>query len=161
MRLLLGSLFLLMMLVRCSTQNGVADEPDPNTSSSTVAAEVLAVSATGATGSYSFSVTVKSPDTGCDQYADWWEVLSEEGVLLYRRVLTHSHVDEQPFTRTGGPVPAAADQVVIIRAHMNNTGYGAPAMRGSVESGFTKTTQDEDFAADVARQEPLPTSCAF
>ena len=161
MRLLLGSLLFLMLLSRCSTQNGVADEPDPSTSSGTPAAEVLAVSTTGATGSYSFSVTVKGPDTGCDQYADWWEVLSEEGALLYRRVLTHSHVDEQPFTRTGGPVPAAAGQVVIIRVHMNNTGYGTPAMRGSVVSGFTRTTRDQDFAADVAKQEPLPTSCAF
>ena len=150
-----------MMFSRCSTQNGVSDEPDPSTSSGTAAAEVLAVSATGATGAYAFSVTVKSPDTGCDQYADWWEVLSEEGELLYRRVLTHSHVEEQPFTRTGGSVPATADQVVIIRAHMNNTGYGAPAMRGSVESGFTRTAQTKDFAADVAKQEPQPTSCAF
>jgi len=64
-------------------------------------AEVQSVKATGKSNSYTFAVTIKSPDIGCDRYADWWEVITPEGELLYRRVLLHSHVDEQPFTRTG------------------------------------------------------------
>ena len=81
------------------------------------AADVIGVQVSGAPGAYQFNVTIKSPDTGCQQYADWWEVVSEDGRLLYRRVLLHSHVDEQPFTRSGGPVPIQADTVVWVRAH--------------------------------------------
>ncbi len=60
-------------------------------------AEVSEVEATGQANNYTLAVTVSSPDTGCDSYADWWEVITPEGELLYRRVLLHSHVDEQPF----------------------------------------------------------------
>lgn len=126
-----------------------------------VVADVTAVEATGEAGSYQFSVTIASPDTGCDQYADWWEVLDDEGNLLYRRILAHSHVDEQPFTRSGGPVEIQPDQVVWVRAHMNTDGYGGTALRGSPAAGFEPAPLAADFAADVADQEPLPEGCAF
>src|SRR5207247_2405691 len=48
-------------------------------------AEVIAVRARGAPGAYEFDVTVKSADAGCARYADWWEVVNEDGRLLYRR----------------------------------------------------------------------------
>ncbi|MCB0054175.1 MAG: hypothetical protein KDE24_32035, partial [Caldilinea sp.] len=67
-------------------------------------ADVFGVTVRGDDGAYQFSVEIASPDTGCNQYADWWEVLDSDGNLLYRRILTHSHVDEQPFIRSGGPV---------------------------------------------------------
>ena len=70
----------------------------------TIQANVTAVTTNGNEGAYRFSVTLKSTETGCEQYADWWEVLSEEGELLYRRILVHSHPDTQPFTRSGGKV---------------------------------------------------------
>ncbi len=124
-------------------------------------ADVTAVEATGEAGSYQFSVTIASPDTGCDQYADWWEVLDEEGNLLYRRILAHSHPNEQPFTRSGGPVELQPDQTVWVRAHMNTGGYGGTALRGSPAAGFEPAPLAADFAADVADQEPLPEGCAF
>ncbi|MFB6286013.1 MAG: discoidin domain-containing protein [Candidatus Bipolaricaulia bacterium] len=133
----------------------------PTDAEATVAADVVDVSTRGEPGDYTFEVTVKSPDTGCDQYADWWEVLSTDGELLHRRILAHSHVNEQPFTRSGGPVAIDADETVIVRAHMNPTGYGGQAMRGSVDEGFQTAELPADFAADVEDEEPQPSGCAF
>lgn len=124
-------------------------------------ANVLEVSTFGEPGSYTFSVTVESPDTGCSQYADWWEVLTQDGELLYRRILLHSHVNEQPFTRPGGSVPIQPDQTVIVRSHMNPQGYGGQALQGSVAAGFTPVDLPADFAASVADQDPQPTGCDF
>jgi hypothetical protein len=124
-------------------------------------ADVLSVKTTGNAGAYRFSVEVASPDTGCDQYADWWEVLSEEGDLMYRRVLLHSHVGEQPFVRSGGPVPVEAETVVIVRAHMHPDGYGGRALKGTTTAGFEEADLEEDFALDVEKEPPLPDGCAF
>ena len=125
-----------------------------------IVADVLAVEVTGQPNAYQFNVQVSSPDTGCDQYSDWWEVLSEDGQLLYRRVLLHSHVSEQPFSRSGGPVAVDEDTVVIVRAHMNTGGYGA-ALRGSTSSGFETVQLESGFAAEVEALPPLPEGCAF
>lgn len=138
-------------------ENGVA----PDGSSEAIVADVIKVSATGSPGDYTFSVQIKSPDLGCQQYADWWEVLDESGKLLYRRILLHSHVGEQPFERTGGSVPIQADQVVWVRAHMNEGGYGGKAFKGSVKDGFQDTPLDASFAASAATTQPLPESCAY
>jgi len=124
-------------------------------------ANVVSVSVSGNEGDYHFSVEIQSPDTGCDQYANWWEVVSEDGDLIYRRILLHSHVNEQPFSRRGGPVNTEADQTVWIRAHMNNTGYGGTVLFGSVESGFEEAETDENFAGGLETTEPLPDGCAF
>jgi len=126
-----------------------------------IQAEVISVKVTGNPNAYQFAVEISSPDTGCDQYADWWEVLDAEGNLLYRRILAHSHVTEQPFTRSGGPVNISAEQQVTVRGHMHPAGYGNLVMQGSVESGFTPTDLDPTFGASVAEQSPLPTGCAW
>ena len=106
-------------------------------------------------------MTVQSPDTGCDQYADWWEVISEEGTLIHRRILLHSHVNEQPFSRSSGPVEISTNQAVIVRAHMHPHGYGGQALQGTVDQGFSVVELDADFAVDLAQTEPLPTGCSF
>jgi hypothetical protein len=136
-------------------------EATPTTESAAVAADVTGVEVSGEPGAYQFSVTVASPDTGCDQYADWWEVLSEDGDLLYRRILAHSHVDEQPFTRSGGPVEVPSDATVWVRAHMNTSGYGGQMMRGSVQGGFEQVAPDAALAPNVADEPPQPQGCAF
>lgn len=121
-------------------------------------ADVLSVSVRGT----SFSVEIQSPDLGCSHYADWWEVVTPEGELVYRRILAHSHVDEQPFTRSGGPVDVGADDTVIVRAHMSPGGYGGQAMRGSASAGFAvDATITASFAEDLEASEPLPSGCAF
>ena len=122
-------------------------------------ADVLRVDAHGRPGAYAFAVTVKSPDRNCDHYTDWWEVVSEDGKLLFRRVLMHSHPDEQPFTRPGGPVAIAAERVVIVRAHLHPNGYGGAALRGSVARGFEPWTPPVGFAAALEREEPRPKEC--
>jgi hypothetical protein len=126
-----------------------------------VQSDVIAVQASGQPGAYQFNVGIRSPDKGCAQYADWWEVVSADGKLLYRRVLLHSHVDEQPFTRSGGPVPIQPDTVVWVRAHMNTGGYGGAAFKGSVKTGFKQAVPDAEFAAGLAKQAPLPEGCDF
>ena len=128
---------------------------------SDLVADVISVQVSGSDGAYQFSVQVSSPDTGCDQYADWWEVLTEDGELVYRRVLLHSHVGEQPFTRSGGPAAIQAGTVVWVRAHMNTGGYGGQALKGSVQTGFEPAELSTDYAADLAEQLPLPEDCAF
>lgn len=131
---------------------GLADE---------VAADVLAVAVSGKPGAYRFAVELSSPDLGCEQYADWWEVVGEDGTLVHRRVLSHSHVDEQPFTRSGGPVEIAADTVVWVRAHMHPTGYGGAVLRGSVGDGFIEAEPPEGFAAGLTDEAPQPPACRW
>ncbi len=124
-------------------------------------AEIIAVSVTGGNGNYNFSVSVNSPDTGCNQYADWWEIISEEGHLISRRILLHSHVNEQPFSRSQNGVLVSQNRVLIIRAHMNTTGYGNQAFIGSIATGFESILLTNDFASDLAIKNPLPSNCAF
>ncbi|NJL97889.1 MAG: hypothetical protein HC924_03185 [Synechococcaceae cyanobacterium SM2_3_2] len=124
-------------------------------------AEVIAVEISGDPLAYQFAVTIESPDTGCDQYANWWEVLTPEGELLYRRILFHSHVDEQPFTRSGGAVALSPEQEVIVRAHLDPDGYGTQAMQGTVAEGFETVELPLDFAVDLASQDPVHPGCAF
>jgi hypothetical protein len=124
-------------------------------------ADVLSVNVSGEQRAYNFSVTISSPDEGCNQYADWWEVVSQDGELLYRRILLHSHVNEQPFSRSGGPVPIDAESIVLVRAHMHPSGYGGIVMRGSAVNGFEPFEVGADFAQDLAQQPPLPDGCNF
>ena len=130
----------------------VAQAPAPS-------ADVVSVTATGEPGAYRFDVGVESPDLGCEQYADWWEVVGEDGRLIHRRVLSHSHISEQPFVRSGGPVAVQADTVVRVRAHMHPTGYGGQAFAGSVREGFHPVSLSPGFAAELAAASPRPPPC--
>jgi hypothetical protein len=144
----------------------------PNAPTQTPYANVTAVSATGASGAYTFNVTIESADIDCSQYADWWEVLTEDGALAYRRILEHSHTDANgssdpdapgnTFTRGGGPVPVADNDVVVVRAHMSVGGYNGAVMRGSVTGGFEQAPDvGADFAASVEQEDPQPDGCEF
>ncbi|MEZ4439966.1 MAG: hypothetical protein R3B72_12795 [Polyangiaceae bacterium] len=144
----------------CNNASGGSSSA-PSAPSDGARADVTAVAAHGTAGDLTFDVTVASPDTGCDRYADWWEVVSPEGALLYRRILAHSHVDEQPFTRSGGPVKISRDDTVLVRAHLSLGGYGR-ALRGSASAGFSAADDlPADFAAALAEAAPRPDGCAF
>ncbi len=84
MTIILLSLFAFFN-VACNTQQVDKIETDKKDGY----AVVEAVSVSGSEGSYNFSVTLKSPDTGCTQYANWWEVVTENEELVYRRILGH------------------------------------------------------------------------
>lgn len=124
-------------------------------------AVITAVQIAGTVNNYSFNVTIKSPDTGCQQYADWWEVFDEDGNLLYRRILGHSHVDEQPFTRSGGPINISKNQFVYVRAHMNPLGYGSFGFAGTVQDGLEPEMISLTRATNLEETAPLPKNCAF
>lgn len=150
-------------LVACSrdTSNG-----PPATAESTPAsarpptADVVAVDAVPDGDRVRFAVTVRSDDTGCERYADWWEVVSLEGELLQRRILTHSHVDEQPFERAAPPIDLDLDQEVLVRAHLHPQGYVGQGMQGSVSGGWRAVPGDA-LAPELAQAEPLPDGCRF
>ena len=145
------------------TNGGQGADGGTPTPSEAPVATVSGVQSSGEPGGYSFAVTVESPDTGCDLYADWWEVVRPDGALVYRRLMSHSHVDEQPFTRDGGPVEAAATDVLVVRAHLHGAGvgYGTAAMVGTVQGGFAPTRLPTGFGWKLSASEPLPADCAF
>lgn len=133
-------------------------EDDPPKEIGTVA-DIVSVTTSGEAGNYQFAVGIESPDIDCSQYANWWEVISPDGTLLYRRILGHSHPTEQPFVRSGGPIEITVADEVIIRAHMHPAGYGGTVYRGSVANGFEAAQQTAEFAAELSEQAPLPTGC--
>ena len=89
-------------------------------------ATIEAVQARASGTNWTFSVTLAHGDTGWDDYADGWRVVTEDGTELGLRVLYHPHVDEQPFTRSlsGVAIPDGTE-TVYIEARTNTDGWGA------------------------------------
>ena len=105
-------------------------------------------------GTWTFHVTVAHPDTGWEDYADGWDVLTPDGEVLkpdpgspFTRLLLHPHESEQPFTRSqsGVAIPPGVTQV-RVRAHDLVDGYGGREVWVdlTVESG-------EDFEVEASR----------
>lgn len=87
-------------------------------------AKIENATATASGGAWTFSVTIRHPDTGWDHYADGWSVNAPDGTELGYRLLAHPHENEQPFTRSlgGVTVPEGVTEV-IIRAHDSVHGW--------------------------------------
>ena len=145
----------------CSTDNEVLVDESDSTSIFDFNAQVIEVTISGESNAYTINTTISSPDTGCDQYADWWEIIDLEGNLIYRRILTHSHVEEQPFTRSGSNIPLKNEDEVYIRVHINTTGYASAVQKGSIVNGFSAAELSSDFAKGLEKVAPLPNGCAF
>jgi hypothetical protein len=119
----------LLLLAACQS---TTPSPTP-TISGEGNADVVYVKAVQADDStWMFHVTVSHPDTGWEDYADGWDVLTPDGTVLkpdpespFTRLLLHPHVDEQPFTRSqsGISVPEG-DTQVRVRAHDLVDGFG-------------------------------------
>ena len=85
-----------------------------------------------ADGSWMIAVTVAHPDTGWDDYANGWDVVTPTGEVLkpdpdspFTRLLLHPHENEQPFTRSqsGIVIPDGVTQM-RVRAHDLVDGFG-------------------------------------
>ena len=105
-------------------------QPPPGGAANADVTYVRAVQTGAAT--WTFHVTVEHPDTGWEDYADGWDVLTPDGTVLkpdpeepFTRLLLHPHVDEQPFTRSqsGIVIPEGVTQV-RVRAHDLVDGFG-------------------------------------
>jgi len=111
------------------------------------------------------SVRIKSSDTGCENYCDWFEVIDASGQLIYRRILWHSHKDEQPFTRSGSFNVGAISptQKLFLRVHHNLSHYDDTLFSGSLATGFTQSKHTPTFSNTAATLAlpPQPTSCWF
>ena len=86
----------------------------------------------GADGTWTFHVTVSHPDTGWEDYADGWDVVTPDGVVIkpdpsspFTRLLLHPHETEQPFTRSQSGVVIPPDVTQVhVRAHDLVDGFG-------------------------------------
>ncbi|MFY0692457.1 MAG: hypothetical protein JXR14_11120 [Paracoccaceae bacterium] len=87
-------------------------------------ARIEAATARQSGDTWSFTVTIRHPDTGWDHYADGWAVLAPDGTELGYRKLLHPHENEQPFTRalSGVTIPDGVT-TVVIRAHDSVHGW--------------------------------------
>ncbi len=111
-----------IMLSGCAAASDITDGTTSSSSGvaptdRTECADVVEVAiAREDSGTYRFDVTVHSPDTGEEKYADLWEVRAPDGTVLGERILTHPHVEEQPFTRSQGgiEVPAEHRSVAVV-----------------------------------------------
>lgn len=77
---------------------------------------------TGATD-WTISVTLRHGDTGWDDYADGWRIVTDEGAVLATRPLAHPHVTEQPFTRSLSGLDLPAGTPLFIESSTNVTGW--------------------------------------
>ncbi len=75
-------------------------------------------------GTWRFTVTVRHPDTGWEDYADGWDVVLPDGTVLkatddsFTRLLLHPHETEQPFTRSQSSIVIPEGiTTVTVRAH--------------------------------------------
>ncbi len=81
---------------------------------------------------WNVSVTLQHADAGWDHYADAWRVVDAKGKVLGTRTLFHPHVNEQPFTRSLGPVNIPAESpgaVVYIEAHDKLHGWADRSLK--------------------------------
>lgn len=111
-----------------------AQEPETSPAAD---ADVLMVRAVEADdGTWTFHVTVAHPDTGWEDYADGWDVVTPDGVVLkkneddpFTRLLLHPHEAEQPFTRSQSGISVPPEITVLnVRAHDLVDGWGGQSV---------------------------------
>jgi hypothetical protein len=105
--------------------------PPQNTQASET--DVIDVKITKTRDTFRFDVTLRHADTGWDHYANKWEIVGPDGVVLGTRILAHPHVNEQPFTRSLGGVSLGEEvEEVLIRAGDNLGETGGKSMKATI-----------------------------
>ncbi|RME57900.1 MAG: hypothetical protein D6790_12720 [Caldilineae bacterium] len=67
---------------------------------------------------------LRHPDTGWEDYADGWQIVTSDGLVLGTRILLHPHEQEQPFTRSLSGVAISPEiEAVRVVAHDLVSGY--------------------------------------
>lgn len=94
-------------------------------------ADVVSATATPTGGdTWRIEATVRHADEGWDHYANAFEVLDPQGLVLGVRELLHPHVNEQPFTRSlSGVVIPPETAFITIRAKDSVHEYGGTEFR--------------------------------
>ena len=114
-----------------ATPTDAPTSPSPSeTSANADVEQVRAIQA--ADGTWTFHVTVRHPDTGWEDYADGWDVLTPDGTVIqpdpsspFTRLLLHPHETEQPFTRSQSGIVIPPDVTQVrVRAHDLVDGFG-------------------------------------
>ena len=101
-----------LLLAACNATSAVPQVGELRYGCADVIEVVVSVEAGG---TYRFEVAVRSADSGWEKYADAWEVRAPSGSVLATRLLTHPHVEEQPFTRglAGVVIPDGVEEVEV------------------------------------------------
>jgi hypothetical protein len=89
-------------------------------------ARIVAAEARAAQAGWTVSVTLRHGDTGWDDYADGWRVVTGEGTVLATRPLAHPHVTEQPFTRSLSGLDLPRGTPLFIESSTSRTGWSGP-----------------------------------
>jgi len=71
-------MFSALLLYSCNGSESINESVANVASTGNGLASVTSVVVSGEAGNYALDVTIESPDTGCNQYADWWEVVRPE-----------------------------------------------------------------------------------
>ena len=85
-------------------------------------AHIVGAEARATGDTWTVSVTLRHGDTGWDDYADGWRIVTADGTVVGTRELLHPHVEEQPFTRSLSGV-SLPDAPLFIESSTNVTGW--------------------------------------
>ena len=84
---------------------------------------------------YQFEVTLLHDDDGeSPSFADSWQVEDLDGIVLGERILTHSH-GTTPFTRSATILIPDDIEIVIVRGHDMEHGFGGQAAVVNMKTG--------------------------
>ena len=97
-------------------------------------AEIVSAEARASGSGWSVSVTLRHGDTGWDDYADGWRLVTEGGEVIATRPLVHPHVNEQPFTRSLSGV-TLPDAPVFVESSTTVTGWSGDRLPLEVPPG--------------------------
>jgi len=156
----------LVFLAACGGEPELTEDTDPvvqvDRTDLDLFARVTSVTARGSTGEYDLTVTLDVPDLGCEQYADWWEVIDPEtDVLRARQPLDRPWLQAGDRESTLQGAPILLDQQVVVRVHMHPHGYGGLAAIGNVKDGIVPSEDFElaDRFHDAAERGEVPEPC--